>query len=523
MTPRPRFTVVKSGLAPWVLALASPLSAQMNLFQLDVTGIQDMGRMFEVVGDTDGDGVPDVVVSRRVQAGSGYADVLRLHSGRTSAEIGFSGLIGSSMTDLCGLGDANGDGALDLAASTNDGTILDVRSCRPRSVVIEGYPDRLNLPPGYGWRIVGTTDFVRDGARDLVATRCTPAGTGHFNGGAVCFSVRGNRVLWTYSGPQGAAVTVVNDRNGDRVPEVVLAGTSGGSSSCVVLSGATGSVLATFPSPSTAALGTLPDTDGDGYDELLADHRIVAQSPARAGQVLATAPVNPVTGGVAIGDVNLDGVRDWAIGGMLIPWNQWAISVCSGRDATELRRLDFDLGRAMRPRLIQADFARDGVPDLAFATYTAGPYESSRVQVITWAGASYSTFGVGCRGTIGILQLAAQGLPTVGTDLRISVANLAPLWGAVLLLGASNTEWAGLPLPVTLDPLGMPGCTAYISGDSGIGFVPFAANHVVPLPIPNVPGALGTRFCNQVVQMDLRANPLGLVASNAGVGLVGTN
>jgi hypothetical protein len=130
---------------------------------------------------------------------------------------------------------------------------------------------------------------------------------------------------------------------------------------------------------------------------------------------------------------------------------------------------------------------------------------------------AFDLVGTGCAGSAGTPYLFSPVAPYVGEDLPVIVADLPPLAFCFLALGASNTNWNGLPLPVGLAPVGAPGCTAYNSLDgllpmtnfNGTGFL------LLSLPATLVPGTMPELFV-QALATDPGANTLGLVFSNGG-------
>jgi hypothetical protein len=71
--------------------------------------------------------------------------------------------------------------------------------------------------------------------------------------------------------------------------------------------------------------------------------------------------------------------------------------------------------------------------------------------------------------------------------------------------------------------IGMPGCTGYVSLD--LSFLLTSQNGACTwtIPIANNPALAGLQFFVQGLVLDIGVNPAGLVASNAGAGLVGTH
>lgn len=140
-----------------------------------------------------------------------------------------------------------------------------------------------------------------------------------------------------------------------------------------------------------------------------------------------------------------------------------------------------------------------------------------------WFG-QWQLLGPGCPGTQGTPQLrAAPGARPVlaacfETDLSGAPPS-APL--AFGVLGLSSSAWNGANLPIALAPLGLPGCSQWVSVD-GIAAIPLQQGRGRwPLTIPADPMWLGIAFHQQALVLDPGANRAGAVVSNAGTGTVG--
>ncbi len=135
----------------------------------------------------------------------------------------------------------------------------------------------------------------------------------------------------------------------------------------------------------------------------------------------------------------------------------------------------------------------------------------------------FETFGKGCSGTAGVPALeGTPGLfPALGKVFQVRLSRLPNTRGAAfLVLGDSSSYWAGTPLPLSLDPLGLRGCYLYTD-----------INAVVPLAvkkgaaefraiIPARGALLGSRFFLQGLVVD-PGSAGGVTFSNAAFGVVG--
>jgi len=135
---------------------------------------------------------------------------------------------------------------------------------------------------------------------------------------------------------------------------------------------------------------------------------------------------------------------------------------------------------------------------------------------------SFDPFGHGCSGVLGepVLAAAPGSLPTVGQPFTVQLANV-PIPVALFAAGLSNTTSGGVPLPVDLGFLGMPGCPLLVDPmflDLEVS-ASVAVSHVYQ--VPNQSNLVGLLFYVQGFPFDGTANALGIVASNGGAGRIG--
>jgi hypothetical protein len=139
--------------------------------------------------------------------------------------------------------------------------------------------------------------------------------------------------------------------------------------------------------------------------------------------------------------------------------------------------------------------------------------------------ASWSAFGSGCMGSAGVPAMApvTGSLPRLNSNFQLRVTNLPAPGVIYMVFGFSNTAWNSLPLPMALGTFGMPGCTGYVSVNSGVVVVGSGGAATWSLSIPNNPAFTGINFYNQAISIDPAAgNPAGATVSNAGHAIVGT-
>ncbi|MEZ6035981.1 MAG: hypothetical protein R3F29_00780 [Planctomycetota bacterium] len=141
------------------------------------------------------------------------------------------------------------------------------------------------------------------------------------------------------------------------------------------------------------------------------------------------------------------------------------------------------------------------------------------------APASFSTYGAGCVGPAGVPSLdhVSGSLPRIGSVLQMTVQNLpASVFNvAVGFWGTDASSWAGLPIPVSLTPLGFTGCDAWLAPLAVVTLNNTAGTAAWNVPIPMNALALGADLYFQAGVLVPGWNPGGFVFSNAGHAVVG--
>ncbi len=134
---------------------------------------------------------------------------------------------------------------------------------------------------------------------------------------------------------------------------------------------------------------------------------------------------------------------------------------------------------------------------------------------------AFEPFGTGCAGSGGTPTLALGDPlpPRAGERMTVSFTGLPQSIAPVFVqLGTSNRTWAGLPLPLDLGFLGMPGCLWSISIDAGYVVPRFFGQATWSTVLPLQPG---TEFFLQALVADSTANAAGYTVSNAARVIVG--
>ena len=135
--------------------------------------------------------------------------------------------------------------------------------------------------------------------------------------------------------------------------------------------------------------------------------------------------------------------------------------------------------------------------------------------------AGYGFFDVGCPGVLGVPGNVAQSLPQTGATMTVALSNL-PMDTAFFTLGWSRTSSTAGPLPLDLTAFGAPACWLRSSVDMRQLVLGSGTAATYSLALPNLPVLLGAQLFSQAFVLDLNANGLGVVMSDAAVLLIGS-
>jgi hypothetical protein len=128
-----------------------------------------------------------------------------------------------------------------------------------------------------------------------------------------------------------------------------------------------------------------------------------------------------------------------------------------------------------------------------------------------------TTYGAGCMGTGSLVPaIGSKDFPCIGMPFSITLASARPSTNAGLLLGASNTSFNALSLPLSLSIISMPGCFL-LTSDFGLGLAaPTDASGAggLPIPIPLSLALVNLQLYAQWFPIDPAANLLGVSSSN---------
>jgi hypothetical protein len=161
--------------------------------------------------------------------------------------------------------------------------------------------------------------------------------------------------------------------------------------------------------------------------------------------------------------------------------------------------------------------AQDHNSNAAVATPTS--VEGGQLLLVRVAlNAGTRAFGIRC-GIPGLSLLANAGSrPVVGSTQTSTVANIPLGAPAAMLVGLSDQMIGGSPLPLSLAPIGLPGCFLYhdaavSAGDPCVPTIPGRAEYSVVVPASHT--VVGLKLYLQALSLQASANPAGIIGSNA--------
>jgi hypothetical protein len=347
------------------------------------------------------------------------------------------------------VGDVNADGFVDIGvAAPSDSTVfksggmLRVVSGKDGAVLYTFYGDAVGAHLGTVGAPIGDVDL--DGHDDVLVSEPDFGGGFSPPGRIFVFSGKDGSVLRSITGTSTVKLNYLicgtGDVDGDGVPDFAASSHSG--NYVTLFSGATSAVIRTLTASDPAssdfghALLNPGDIDGDGVNDLIVvenscyyaiDMHYYAFSGATGAQIWQTQEstycrwgsfrIQTALSPVVIGDVNGDGISDWAMGENWWYWNTTSgLATCfSGKDGSPLLSISNPLnhigwtassfGKAVAAA---GDVNGDGVPDLAASDYSMCEDQGGDVffysgvdgalLFIAHGGASAYAFGQGLAG-----------------------------------------------------------------------------------------------------------------------------
>jgi hypothetical protein len=122
-----------------------------------------------------------------------------------------------------------------------------------------------------------------------------------------------------------------------------------------------------------------------------------------------------------------------------------------------------------------------------------------------------------CAGNFTGLALGASARPILGTTVTLTTSNI-PTGTSIGLMLLGFTQ--AIP-PIDLTSIGMPGCTAHVTDGLASAFVPASSSFPIPVPIPSDQSLTGLRVIAQSFTYGPPLTPLGLIAANGLVLVLG--
>lgn len=353
----------------------------------------EYGTPVSSVGDLDGDGIGDFLLTRGQPAGSTSQDAVRAISGRTGATL-WSRSVSATIQPGCHgpAGDMDLDGVPDVFL-TGPGTSLPeagslyVYSGAAGAVIhlTKGKPNDT-----FGAAAAAGLDLNADGYPEFLAGAPTDPTNGFQSGRVDVFSGKTAGLLGQLFGAVagdrfGSSLAMIGSINGDAWPDLVI-GAPGVDAPAVdagqvgLWSGRDFTPLGSIPGPGVgAAFGraacALGDIDGDGVDDFAASAPDADSGSAGAGMVFAVSGATKAVVwtrsgdgpaarlGAALGagpDADGDGVSELAIGSPGFGGDQGQARLVSGATGAPRIRVDGGPGDRLGAGVAAGDFTGDG-------------------------------------------------------------------------------------------------------------------------------------------------------------------
>ncbi|MCA8973989.1 MAG: VCBS repeat-containing protein [Planctomycetes bacterium] len=496
----------------------APPAAAQHLLATHVGTVVNgrLGTVIRGVGDQDGDGTGDFVVSEP-GASSTYAGRAFLISGRTRGTLAtFDGQLGSGIwalgaSDVCPIGDVNGDGRGDFAIGYGGRSALDVFS-----------------------GATGTRLYRLGGAIEYFPTAC---GVGDHDGDgkddfAVMVYINSVAQVWIVKGTNGVQLATVAAAVSDGSLRDVGDQTGDGRTEIAVIAPTRTEVFNLHPIGLVRQLNTvsissyrnfdLGDWNGDGRLDLVwrfevrpsASHFVY--SLATGTQLVAFAlpeslSNNSPQGMAVLGDIDGDLVPDVAVRvdtDSIHAGSYGHVAILSGRTGQRIGDWPGSAQYAAGRQLAGiGDVDADGFPDFAMDTYAqSAPSGAGAWQVISGRTVAAmvqkpsNCYGGPFPPQIGMTR------PVLGANVTIAGVDVPPGSPGWLVL----SRMPGLPTN-----LGYGGCDAWYDLGSGalLANLTQSPSWQLTMPLPNVRALVGLEVALQALYFGT-ASPLGFDLTN---------
>jgi gliding motility-associated-like protein len=459
---------------------------------------------FSAIGDIDGDGKPDFVIgnpnSNMVSVYRNTSSSGSVTAGSFATKVDFT--TGSSPNDIV-IGDIDGDGRLDVVVTNQNSNSISVfrNISTPGSITSGSFANKVDFTTGNSPYYIAIGDIDGDGKPDLAVTNWAgntvsvfrnTSTSGSINSGS--FATKVDFTIGTY--PSGVGI---GDIDGDGKPDLVVNIVSNNTVSILRNTSTSGSITTgSFAANVDFPIGTGPldvvigDLDSDGKPDLAITNSSsnsvsVLRNTSTSGSITAgsfAARVDFTTGtspwGVAIGDIDGDGKQDLVVAG----FSTMAVSIfrntgssgsiTSGSFAT---KVDFITGSDPLSVAL-GDLDGDGKPDLLATNSYNNTISVLRNTISTTVPAPpVITSFTPTSGPIG------DTVTITGTNFSITVANNIVWFGAVqaTVTAATSTSLSVLvPTGATYQPITVTNVTTGLTAYSNAPFnVTFTSSHVI--------------------------------------------
>jgi len=117
--------------------------------------------------------------------------------------------------------------------------------------------------------------------------------------------------------------------------------------------------------------------------------------------------------------------------------------------------------------------------------------------------------------------LGNLGMPVLGTTYNVTLSYALPSAPTFIITGFSDSIYNGQVLPFELPDA--PGCDLLASAEStALVFATAVGTAITPISVPSGVSFIGVELFHQWAALDIAANALGLVLSDAGWATIGT-